>query len=99
VLPSLIRTALIGFAIAAPSGMLLASVRIADYAQNPAFLTTIVVTRPLFGSSESFASRCHSWCRGSSPRFLSFEGTFFPPVSRRCWIRRFAPWLAGPDAA
>ncbi|MGK6315757.1 DUF6644 family protein [Neorhizobium sp. DT-125] len=37
-LPTLVRAALIGFAVAAASGLLLASVRIGNYAQNPAFL-------------------------------------------------------------
>lgn len=42
-LPSLVRIALIGFAVAAPSGILLASVRIGDYAENPAFLAKLLI--------------------------------------------------------
>ncbi|MCV9947600.1 hypothetical protein [Rhizobium sp. BT-175] len=43
VLPSLVRNALIGFAVAAPTGLLLASVRIGDYAENPAFLMKMLI--------------------------------------------------------
>lgn len=43
VLPSLVRSALFGFALAVPSGMLLASVRIGEYAQNPAFLAKLLI--------------------------------------------------------
>jgi hypothetical protein len=43
VVPMLIRLAMIGFAIAAISGLLLASVRIGNYAQNPAFLAKLAI--------------------------------------------------------
>lgn len=39
----LVRIALCGFAIAATTGLLLASVRISNYAANPAFLTKIAI--------------------------------------------------------
>lgn len=42
-LPSLVRIAVIGFAIAVLSGALLASVRITEYAQNPAFLAKMLI--------------------------------------------------------
>lgn len=42
-LPSLIRIAVIGFAIAVPSGALLASIRITEYVQNPAFLAKMLI--------------------------------------------------------
>lgn len=42
-LPGLIRVALTGFAVAATTGMLLASVRIGNYASNPAFVTKIAI--------------------------------------------------------
>jgi len=42
-LPSLVHLALFGFAVAALSGLLLASVRIGDYANNPAFLTKLLI--------------------------------------------------------
>jgi hypothetical protein len=42
-LPSLIRLTLIGFTLAVASGLLLASVRIVDYAQNPAFLAKMAI--------------------------------------------------------
>ncbi len=43
VLASLIRTALVGFAIAAPSGVLLASVRVGEYLENPAFVAKLLI--------------------------------------------------------
>ncbi|WP_159717553.1 DUF6644 family protein [Geminicoccus flavidas] len=43
VIPTLIRMALIGFAVAATTGLLLASVRIGHYAQNPAFLAKLAI--------------------------------------------------------
>lgn len=43
VLASLIRMAMIGFALAATTGALLACVRIADYAGNPAFLAKMLI--------------------------------------------------------
>jgi hypothetical protein len=43
VLPSLVRHALLGFAIAASTGVVLASVRIGDYAGNPAFLMKMLI--------------------------------------------------------
>jgi hypothetical protein len=42
-LPSLVRVALVGFAVAATTGALLASVRIADYADNPAFRAKLLI--------------------------------------------------------
>lgn len=43
VLQALVRAALIGFAIAATSGLLLASVRIGNYLENPAFLAKMAI--------------------------------------------------------
>lgn len=43
VIPTLIHMALIGFALAATTGLLLASVRIGNYAQNPAFLAKLAI--------------------------------------------------------
>lgn len=43
VLGALVRNALIGFSIAATTGLLLASVRVANYAENPAFMLKLVV--------------------------------------------------------
>lgn len=43
VLPTLVRFALFGFAIAATTGLLLVSVRIENYAQNPAFLAKLAI--------------------------------------------------------
>jgi hypothetical protein len=43
VLPFLVRSALFGFALAASTGVLLASIRIADYLDNPAFLTKMAL--------------------------------------------------------
>ncbi len=42
-LASLTRTALVGFAVAAPSGVLLASVRIGEYLENPAFVAKLFI--------------------------------------------------------
>ncbi|MEJ1117277.1 hypothetical protein V9K92_02180 [Phyllobacterium sp. CCNWLW109] len=42
-LPGLIRMALCGFAIAVTTGLLLVSVRIGHYVNNPAFLTKIAI--------------------------------------------------------
>ncbi|MBY3157692.1 hypothetical protein HFO56_35905 [Rhizobium laguerreae] len=42
-LPGLVRVALVGFAVAATTGLLLVSVRIANYASNPAFLTKMAI--------------------------------------------------------
>jgi hypothetical protein len=42
-LPSLVRVALAGFAVAATTGSLLVSVQIGNYASNPAFLTKLVI--------------------------------------------------------
>jgi hypothetical protein len=42
-LPGLVRVALAGFAVAAATGLLLVSVRIGDYASNPAFLTKMAI--------------------------------------------------------
>lgn len=42
-LPSLIRVALAGFAVAATTGLLLVSVRIGNYASNPAFVTKMAI--------------------------------------------------------
>jgi hypothetical protein len=43
VLASLVKTALLGFAIAASTGLALASVRLGEYAANPAFLLKMVL--------------------------------------------------------
>lgn len=43
VLPTLVRLALFGFAIAATTGLLLVSVRIGNYAQNNAFLAKLTI--------------------------------------------------------
>jgi hypothetical protein len=43
VLSSLVRACVSGFAIAAAMGLLLASVRLADYISNPAFVTKLLV--------------------------------------------------------
>ncbi|WP_185984340.1 DUF6644 family protein [Aureimonas mangrovi] len=43
VVPALIRLALCGFALTATTGIVLASVRIGSYAQNPAFLAKLVI--------------------------------------------------------
>lgn len=61
VLPTLVRTALIGFAIAATSGLLLASIRILDYAQNPAFLIKMVIL--LSAGANAFVLRIRSGSR------------------------------------
>ena len=42
-LASLVRIALVGFAVAALSGVLLASVRIGEYAENPAFVAKLLI--------------------------------------------------------
>ncbi|WP_340117242.1 DUF2214 domain-containing protein [Pelagibius sp. 7325] len=42
-IPALIRLSLAGFVIAATAGILLASVRISDYTQNPAFLAKMAI--------------------------------------------------------
>lgn len=43
VVPTLVRLALIGFAVAATTGLLLASVRVGNYARNPIFLTKLTI--------------------------------------------------------
>lgn len=43
VVPTLIRLALVGFGVAVTTGFLLASVRIGNYAQNPAFLAKLTI--------------------------------------------------------
>lgn len=43
VMPALVRMAITGFAVAATTGLLLASVRIGNYAGNPAFLAKMVI--------------------------------------------------------
>lgn len=43
VLSSLVRSAMLGLALAVPSGMLLASVRIGDYVEKPAFLAKLLI--------------------------------------------------------
>lgn len=43
VLKDLVRLALSGFAVAAAAGVLIASVRIGSYAQNPAFLAKLIL--------------------------------------------------------
>ncbi|WP_207477254.1 hypothetical protein [Arenibaculum pallidiluteum] len=43
VLPTLIRLAMIGFAIAVATGLLLVSVRIGNYVRDPAFLAKVLI--------------------------------------------------------
>lgn len=43
VVPALTRLALTGFAVAVMTGLLLASVRVGSYAQNPAFLAKLTI--------------------------------------------------------
>lgn len=58
VIPTLIRMALTGFAVAATTGLLLASVRIGNYAQNPPFLIKLAIL--LAAGSNAIALRIAS---------------------------------------
>ncbi|MBY5775450.1 hypothetical protein HFN63_36650 [Rhizobium leguminosarum] len=50
-LPALVRMALRGFALAATTGLLLLSVRIANYAENPVFLIKMMIIAAAGGNA------------------------------------------------
>ena len=50
-LPALVRMALCGFALAATTGLLLLSVRIANYAENPVFLIKMMIVAAAGGNA------------------------------------------------
>ncbi|MEH6717255.1 MAG: hypothetical protein V7704_00110 [Aurantimonas endophytica] len=59
VMSTLIRMALAGFGLAAASGLLLASVRIGSYAQNPAFLSKLAILAVAGGNAGALRLFAH----------------------------------------
>ncbi len=90
VLQPLIRTALIGFAVAVPSGVWLASVRISEYLENPAFLAKLALL--LLAGVNALALRLLAGPRGVVNMVGRLAGRIAATASLVLWI---AAVLAG----
>lgn len=90
VLVSLVRTAVIGFALAVTTGFLLASVRIADYASNPAFLAKMLILAA--AGSNALVLRVMSGSRHAADAVATPAGASAAAISLALWI---AAILAG----
>jgi hypothetical protein len=93
-LQTLIRTALIGFAIAATSGLLLASVRIGNYAQNPAFLVKMSIL--LMAGTNAVALRIFTGSRRIADLVGSRAAGIAASISISLWIAAIfaGRWIA-----
>lgn len=82
--PALVRTALTGFALAATTGLLLFTVKAADYAANPAFLVKLGIV--------AAAGLNALLLRRLVP--APFAGADPPPAARVAALVSIAAWLA-----
>jgi len=89
-LPSLIHIALIGFALAASSGILLASVQIGVYVKKPVFLAKLLIL--LLAGVSALLLRLHSGTRGIAGMVGRPAGRIAAIVSLSLWT---AAVLAG----
>lgn len=82
-LPSLIRMALTGFTVAATTGMLLVSVRIGNYAFNPAFLTKMALL--LIAGTNALVLRLRAGSADVRHGLGTFRGRLAAALSLALW--------------
>lgn len=82
-LPGLIRVALTGFAVAVTTGLLLASVRIGNYASNPAFVTKMAIL--LAAGTNALLLRLAARSADVRHRLGTFRGRLAAGLSLALW--------------